>query len=177
MKKTLILSVYLLSFQAILAQDLTEVRCESGHTAFSGKVIPGLGFAYIVTDTESSVQDTLLVADYAKSCFCNDTLGVFLTNRDEHPSIEYFKLGKQGWKWQKSIYLPPGFPLVGVLIEGKVFEIASHTLVSTDKLVSDLTIRKVIDSQLVTLQTFAMEYRIDTENGSLFVEKKVLKAD
>lgn len=177
MKKTLILSVYLLSIQAIFAQDLTEVRCESGHTAFSGKVIPGLGFAYIVTDTESSVQDTLLVADYAKSCICNDTLGVFLTNRDEHPAIEYFKLEKQGWKWQKPIYLPPGFPLIGVLTEGKVYESSSHTLVSTDKLVSELTIRKAVNGRLVTLQTYSMEFRVDTENGSLIVEKKVLKAD
>lgn len=177
MKKTLILSICLLSFHALLAQNLAEVRCESGHTAFSAKVVPGLGVMYTVTNTESSQKDTLLIADYAKSCFCNDTLGVFLTDRDEHPSIQYFKLGQQGWKYQGHIALPPGFPLIGMLTEGKVYESSSHTLVSTHKMASELTLRKAVDGRLVTLQTYSMEFQIDPNDGRLIVEKNALKAD
>jgi hypothetical protein len=175
MKKSLFTCAFLslTAYSFLISQNSTALTCNAGQYMFSAKVVNNLGLIYTVTDVRNQKTDTMLISySTAKTCFCNDTLAVFLT---EHGDIEYFRLNKDGWKWGKAIHLPEQDLLVGILKEGKEYETSSHTLVSTHKIVSELYIRQCNNQKLIPLKKYSIEYRIDTENGVLLVDKKVLQ--
>lgn len=90
------------------------------------------------------------------------------------PKLKIFRLGHEGWKYHNTIPLLPKFPNVGVLTSGKRYDKYTHTLISTERVVSDLIVMERDEGKrsLVLIEQYSVEFRIGSDGKTLIVDPK-----
>ncbi|MFN0212989.1 MAG: hypothetical protein ACKVT2_01930 [Saprospiraceae bacterium] len=181
MRKTLFIFSFLTftGFGFACAQDQFEVSCGAGNFVFSTKKVEGFGVLYIINDSMNQKKDTLLVSQTGadvKNCFCNDTMATFYVDDYPSPKIKIFRLSDERWNYANTIPLPPKFPPVGAVRNGKKYEKYEHTLISVDRVVSELIVmvRDEIKRKLVPIENYSVEFRVSPNGKTLIIDKKKL---
>lgn len=158
------------------AQDTTLATCRTANLTFYAKNINSAGLFFLVEDPLKRKTDTLLISSgpYVQNCFCNDTLASFYVNYYPNPEIKLFQLKKNKWVYVRSVMLPAQAPMVGALIDGDKYEFNDYQLVSTDKVISKLTVKLADDHKLTPIEKYIVEYKISSDQKRAIIEKKVL---
>ena len=177
MKKieTLCLVLMFMGIISFKVQSQVLTSCKINNLVFSAKLTEEPAVLYYVTDSISKKTDSLLlsyIGKDVKNCFCNDTLARFYLEDVPLPRVLNFHLKEGKWKYMRGTSLPQIGLMVGVLEDGKQYEIYIHELVAIDKVISKLTILKAIDQTLIPIQKYTIEYRISGEKNELILEKK-----
>jgi hypothetical protein len=197
MKKIIILSsIHLLlcifSCRVYSQGEIQSLSCKfSQEIIYSNKTNNGLTFA--VKNVKTEKIDTILKFPPAytlQNCFCNDSMSILSINI--YSELTIYILKKEAGKWESYpvVGLPIVFPNVGLVEEGKKYEMYSHSLTSIDQIYSKLTVYQANEKgELIEVEKYIVIYRIDLnpiENpifkGSakickLFTLKKTLRYD
>jgi hypothetical protein len=155
------------------------LTCANEKFWFSSHVNTNKSVFYIVNSFDNSKADTMLLShlgSLGRQCFCTDSTVVFYSE-SYNPLIFYFKIIDNKWKYVHYYSLPTLFPMIGTLERGEIYEHYKHTLVSTDRVISELTVLKANDEedQLIPIEKYDIEYRIDPSINELIIDKKTLK--
>jgi hypothetical protein len=161
------------------SQNIDNISCVTGKTMFATRYIDNWGLMYYTQDTQTGFIDTLVISQIGsdvRKCFCSDTLVTFFVDDPSGPMLEYFTFVNKEWKSMNTLFLPPPFPMVGSLKEGKKYEKYKHELVAPDLVASDLTVLKADDRlKLIPIEKYTVRFKIDLIKNKIIIQSKDLK--
>lgn len=162
MLKNILFFIALFYGGGLIAQTAPTVSCTNGQYVFHAGWSPTKRvIVYAVRDTQATYPYDLADSNFGwnlKACQCNDTMATFYA--EDIPVLYVFKKEAERWQHDKIVTLPPTFPMVGTLQEGKEYKRYKHTLVAPDRVVSQLTVLKATDRGLIPLEQYEIEYKI-----------------
>ena len=175
--KNLLFSILIifLGYLNLFSQEKRPFICNSGKYAFVAKRIPDWGFMYSVRDTQTNKTDTLLCSYIGSNLvegFCSDSIAAFFMNENPDALVVSFTLNRGKWKFNRIIFLPETFPLIGALENGKEYIRNRYAYTSIDTIVADQTIMIAEDYKLIPQQKYKIVYKLDFERGKLILVSK-----
>jgi hypothetical protein len=163
------------------SQNIDNISCITGKTMFATRYIDKWGLMYYTQDIQTGFIDTLLISQIGsnvRKCFCSDTLVTFFVEDPSAPMLEYFTVVNKEWKSMNTLFLPPRFPMVGYLAEGKRYEKYNHELVAPDLVSSTLTVFTADNRQRkIPLEKYAVRFKIDLIKSKIIIQSKDLKTE
>jgi hypothetical protein len=187
--------IFLFVLQDSFGQKMQS--CNIGKYRLTSQLTEKHGLLFCATDTVFMITDTLLksfVTPINKDvdvCFCNDSIATFFIDDHDEPIVLIFGHKNGKWKFISSIGLNPIFPLVGMLIDNKIYEGYKHKMTDINHIESELTIFQADNKnrRLNKIEKYDVVFKIDfnlVENPifkgtakicTLITEKKTLRND
>jgi len=171
--------IFLLNYNSF-SQNNKTILCDTNGKLLFAESLPRGGNIYFFEDVKSGKRDTIFttyLGSKVEKCHCLDTIITCLEDRNS-PIIFSLKYFNGRWTPSNPVVLPPKFPLIGSVIEGKQYEeYSNYMLVSINEVIADLTILSVNNQtgNLIPIESFIVNFRINLEAKNLTFAKSLIK--
>lgn len=193
MKYTILLTICLgfSTSTMLFSQVPVPASCKYKHLTYYAEKGENLTHAteytiYLVKDSLQQRIDTVGKYGYFldnELCVCTDTSVVFYKISPlENQSIRYFYFNDHKWN-RTHPYLPENdLRYVGVIITGKEYKSYNHRLITPEKAVSDMKIKKGVEidmstrsERLILVGNYEVEFVLSPDKERYVVSKETLK--
>lgn len=167
-KKFLLPALFMVFTYCLAAQDSTLLSCKvkDQYISFVRKDKTSNSIFLLLEDRNHRPIDTIKDMTFVPSdCKCNDSIATFYSDtRLSHPAAIFLTFDGKRWAYY-DFYLNLPFPLVGNVMEDKIYEGYIYTLVSPTKIQSDLRIFRGTDGKnskrlLELMEQYKLTYEI-----------------